>query len=77
MTAFRLGKPNVLFSEGNCNKYSERMEDENDAITGAQKGCVKQNKNMYDEHRGVINNGLNSNGDNMTEEFYNQKIMYM
>ena len=53
------------------------MEDENDAITDAQKGCVKQNKNMYDEHRGVINNGLNSNGDNTTEESYNQKIVYM
>lgn len=31
------------------------------------------NENMYDNHRGVINNDGNISGENMVEEFHNEE----
>ena len=38
-----------------------------------KKGSVHGNKNMYDHHRGVINNDVNINGENMAEEHHNEE----
>ena len=73
-TPFRLARPYVLFSKGNSNGYGGRIADNNDAITDdAQKGCVNGNKNMYDHHRGTINNDVNINGENMAKECHNEE----
>ena len=70
-TPFRRAKPNVLYSKSNSNEYGRRIADKNDAITDdAQKGCVNGNENVYDLHRGVINNDVNISGENMEEVFH-------
>lgn len=51
---FRLVKPKIFFSNGNCNGYGGKMEEKCDAITTAQERCVTGHKKLCHEQRGGI-----------------------
>ena len=68
-TLFRPVKPNVLFFKGNSSRYGGKIKDKNSVVTDdAQIGGVNGNKNIYDDHRWVINND-----ENMAEEYRNEE----
>ena len=69
-----LAKPSILFFKGNSSRYGGITADKNDAVTDdAQKGYVSGSENIYDHHRGVINNDVKISGENMAEEFHNEE----